>query len=112
MKRQKGSLPVSTDPIQERFRHLERLIGNTPMLALNYRYKGKPGRIYVKCEHYSLTGSVKDRMVLYILKKAYQKGAILPTDTLVEASSGNTGIALAARSEEHTSELQSLMRIS
>lgn len=72
------------------------LVGNTPMLALNYIYKGKPGRIYVKCEHYNLTGSVKDRMALYILTQAYRQGDINPNDTIVEATSGNTGIAFAA----------------
>jgi cysteine synthase A len=79
-----------------RFLHLERLVGNTPMLVLKYVYKGKPGRIFVKCEQYNLTGSVKDRMVLNILKNAYLRGAIRPGDEFVEATSGNTGISLAA----------------
>lgn len=81
---------------QERFKNLERLIGDTPMLVLEYRYRGKPGRIYVKCEYYNLTGSVKDRMALHILKRAYEHGAINPGDTIIEATSGNTGIAFAA----------------
>jgi cysteine synthase len=76
--------------------HLWRLVGNTPMLELNYIYKGKVSRIFVKCEHYNLTGSIKDRMALYILQKAYELGTIKKTDTIVEASSGNTGIALSA----------------
>ena len=66
------------------------------MLALHYRYRGEPGCIYVKCEHYNLTGSLKDRMALYILQKAYEQGSICPGDTIVEATSGNTGIAFAA----------------
>jgi cysteine synthase A len=66
------------------------------MLELQYNYKGKPGKIYVKCEHYNLTGSVKDRMALYILHQAYKEGMIKPTDTIVEATSGNTGISFAA----------------
>ena len=81
---------------QSQFTNLDKLIGNTPMLALEYRYKGKPGCIYVKCEYYNLTGSVKDRMVLHMLKRAYANGAIKPDDTIVEATSGNTGISLAA----------------
>ncbi|TDW97267.1 PLP-dependent cysteine synthase family protein [Dinghuibacter silviterrae] len=82
--------------IEETFRPLWHLVGNTPMLELDYLYKGQAGRIYVKCEHYNLTGSVKDRMALYILYKAYREGRIQPGDTIIEATSGNTGIAFAA----------------
>jgi cysteine synthase len=81
---------------EERFRALWHLIGNTPMLELQFLYRGEPGRIYVKCEHYNLTGSIKDRMALYILDKAYRCGEIHPGDTIIEATSGNTGIAFAA----------------
>lgn len=76
--------------------HLWHLVGNTPMLKLCYTYKGRTGAVYVKCEHYNLTGSIKDRMALYILHKAYQNGKIKPEDVIVEATSGNTGIAFAA----------------
>lgn len=79
-----------------RLNSLWQLVGNTPMLELNYTYHGQEGRIFVKCEHYNLTGSIKDRMALYILHKAYELGHIQPTDTIVEATSGNTGIAFAA----------------
>jgi cysteine synthase len=79
-----------------KFKHLRCLIGNTPMLELTYRYKGKEGRIFVKCEHYNLTGSIKDRMALYILDKAYEHGLIKPGDCIVEATSGNTGISFSA----------------
>jgi cysteine synthase A len=71
-------------------------VGNTPMLEVHFRFRGQPGRIYVKCEHYNLTGSLKDRMALYILQKAYESGSIQPGATIVEATSGNTGIAFAA----------------
>ena len=80
----------------EKFRHLWHLVGNTPMLELKYIYNGIAGRIFVKCEHYNLTGSVKDRMALYILYQAYKHNKINPTDIIVEATSGNTGIAFAA----------------
>lgn len=66
------------------------------MLEIKYRYRNKPGSIFVKCEHYNLTGSIKDRMALYILQQAYQNASIKPGDTIIEATSGNTGIAFAA----------------
>jgi len=72
------------------------LVGNTPMLRLDYQCNGLPDSIYVKCEHYNLTGSVKDRMALHILQRAYAEGRIASGDTIVEATSGNTGIAFAA----------------
>jgi len=81
---------------EKKFERLWHLVGNTPMLEIHYTYRGKPGKLYAKCEHYNLTGSVKDRMALYILFQAYRKGAIKPTDIIVEATSGNTGIAFAA----------------
>jgi cysteine synthase A len=85
-----------TDILAEKFEHLWHLVGNTPMLELHYNYKNKAGKIYVKCEHYNLTGSVKDRMALNIMYEAYCSGAINPGDTIIEATSGNTGIAFAA----------------
>jgi cysteine synthase A len=80
----------------DKFSHLWHLVGNTPMLELQYHYRGNPGRIYVKCEHYNLTGSIKDRMALYILQKAYENQTLRCHHTIVEASSGNTGIAFSA----------------
>lgn len=85
-----------TDVLAGKFEHLWHLVGNTPMLELHYNYKNKAGKIYVKCEHYNLTGSVKDRMALNIMYEAYCSGAINPGDTIIEATSGNTGIAFAA----------------
>lgn len=84
------------EAIEAKFNHLNKLIGNTPMLKLNYTYKGKKGFIYVKCEHYNLTGSIKDRMALHTLYLAYQEGRIQPGNQIIEATSGNTGIAFAA----------------
>ena len=89
-------LPEISENLENKFSHLWHLVGNTPMLELKYIYSGKPGSIYVKCEHYNLTGSVKDRMALYILYQAYKNGKIKPSDIIVEATSGNTGIAFAA----------------
>jgi cysteine synthase A len=87
----------SLDPaLQKKFMHLWDLIGDTPMLEIKYRYKNITNSIYVKCEHYNLTGSIKDRMALYILEQAYKNGKIKPGDIIVEATSGNTGISFSA----------------
>ncbi|MCW2263094.1 MULTISPECIES: PLP-dependent cysteine synthase family protein [Sphingobacterium] len=82
--------------LDSRFKHLWCLVGNTPMLELQYNYKGKAGKIYVKCENYNLTGSIKDRMALYIMYKAYMNCQIQPDDVIIEATSGNTGISFSA----------------
>ena len=82
--------------LNQKLINLWHLVGNTPMLEIYYIYQGKPGKLYVKCEHYNLTGSVKDRMALYILSKAYQQGMIRSGNTIIEVTSGNTGIAFAA----------------
>jgi cysteine synthase A len=81
---------------QRKFERLWNMIGNTPMIEIRYSYKGTLRSVYAKCEHYNLTGSIKDRMALYILEKAYRQGAIKPGDRIVEATSGNTGISFAA----------------
>lgn len=84
-------------PLARKFRHLWHLVGNTPMLEIKYSYQGSaPRSVYVKCEHYNLTGSIKDRMALYILEQAYKEGKIKAGDTIIEATSGNTGIAFSA----------------
>lgn len=81
---------------EQKFHHLWHLIGNTPMIELVYRFKGNQRRIFVKCEHYNLTGSIKDRMALYILQQSYRDKNINPPDIIVEATSGNTGISFSA----------------
>jgi cysteine synthase A len=88
-----ASLP---EKLESKFRHLWGLVGNTPMLEIAYKYKDECRKIYVKCENYNLTGSIKDRMALYILQQAYRQNKITPGDTIVEATSGNTGIAFSA----------------
>jgi cysteine synthase A len=80
----------------DRFNNLKHMIGNTPLLAVHFTCKGTPRVIYAKAENVNLTGSIKDRMAFYILKKAYQEEQIQPGDTIVEATSGNTGISFAA----------------
>jgi cysteine synthase A len=75
---------------------LNSLIGNTPLFEIEFLFKGKPGRIYAKAEYLNMTGSIKDRMALHIMREAYRKEIIKPGDRVVEATSGNTGIAFAA----------------
>ncbi|MBI3130488.1 MAG: cysteine synthase family protein [Acidobacteria bacterium] len=78
------------------FQELARLVGNTPLLALELDFRGSRRRIYAKAEHYNLTGSIKDRMALHILRTAVEDGALRPGAPIAEATSGNTGIAFAA----------------
>ena len=75
---------------------LRRLIGNTPLLAIQYSWRGHARTVYAKSEQLNLTGSIKDRMALHIVEEARRDGRLLPGDTIVEATSGNTGISFAA----------------
>ncbi len=73
-----------------------KLIGNTPLIKINYEYKGIQKSIYTKLEYYNLTGSIKDRVAYYIIKNAKKRGDLKEGMPIIEATSGNTGIALAA----------------
>lgn len=75
---------------------LNNTIGNTPMIKINYEYKGKEKYIYTKLEYYNLTGSIKDRVAYYIINNAIKSGKLKEGMPIIEATSGNTGIALAA----------------
>lgn len=79
-----------------KFDDIEPLVGNTPLLELSFRYRGEMRKIYAKAEYYNYSGSIKDRVALHVLKKAYESGQIKPGDTIAEATSGNTGIAFSA----------------
>lgn len=76
--------------------YVENLIGNTPLLAIHFKFRGERRTIFAKAEHLNLSGSIKDRMALHILKEAYRTGQIKKGDMIVEATSGNTGISFAA----------------
>src|ERR671937_805347 len=70
-------------------------IGHTPLVELK-RLSPKPGvRIYAKLEGYNPTGSVKDRVARAMIEDAEERGAISPGQTILEPTSGNTGISLA-----------------
>ena len=72
------------------------LVGNTPMIKINYEYNGKNKYTYTKLEYYNLTGSIKDRVAEYIIKNALKSGKLKKGMPIIEATSGNTGIALSA----------------
>ena len=82
--------------IERRLTSIARMIGNTPMLAIECRFRGTRRVVHAKAEYFNLTGSIKDRMALHILRRAYSERRIQPGDTIAEATSGNTGISLAA----------------
>jgi cysteine synthase A len=89
-------VPHLACPAQRRLTSLSEAIGNTPMFAITYRFRGRTGTIHAKAEHLNLTGSIKDRMALHVLRTAYAAGLLHQGDTLAEATSGNAGIAFAA----------------
>ena len=71
------------------------LIGNTPMVRINKLTEKDDATIYAKLEWYNIGGSVKDRMALYLIENAETAGKFNDDKTILEATSGNTGIALA-----------------
>jgi cysteine synthase A len=75
---------------------LARAVGNTPLLAIRCRFRGRERTVYAKSEQLNFTGSIKDRMALHIIAEGYASGHLHPGDTIAEATSGNTGIAFAA----------------
>ncbi len=81
---------------QKKFEQLKRLVGNTPLIKINYCYKGEVKYAYIKAEWYNLSGSIKDRVAYYILKNAYETGTINEKTPICEVTSGNMGISIAA----------------
>ena len=70
-------------------------VGNTPLVEIS-RMSPKPGvRIFAKLEGHNPSGSIKDRVALYLVREAEERGELTPGRTLVEASTGNTALALA-----------------
>jgi len=74
---------------------IEQFVGNTPLVQLQRLPGDSSNQILVKLEGNNPAGSVKDRPALSMISRAEQRGEIKPGDTLIEATSGNTGIALA-----------------
>lgn len=82
--------------VLNKFQNLDGVVGNTPLLEINFLYKGQKRRVFAKYEAMNLSGSIKDRVAKYILEKAYKKDKIKETDVIAEATSGNTGISFSA----------------
>ncbi len=78
---------------------LNDLIGNTPVVNISSLTKKKDVKIFAKIEGLNPTGSIKDRIAQYMLNKAESEGAISPGQTILEPTSGNTGIALALQAK-------------
>jgi cysteine synthase B len=77
------------------WKHIEDFVGNTPLVALKRMPGETSNTILLKLEGNNPAGSVKDRPALSMIRRAEARGEIKPGDTLIEATSGNTGIALA-----------------
>ena len=75
---------------------IDKLIGNTPLIKITYRYCGQIKSVYAKLESFNYTGSIKDRVVYHIIKKSKELNLLKDNMPIVEATSGNTGISLAA----------------
>ncbi len=73
-----------------------KVIGKTPMIKINYKRRQEIKQVYVKLEYFNLTGSIKDRVAYYMIHQAKKRGELKEGMPIVEATSGNTGIALAA----------------
>ena len=84
-----------SDSEPQQFPTLEQFVGNTPLVRLQRLTAGRNNTILVKLEGNNPGGSVKDRPALSMIQHAEERGDISPGDTLIEATSGNTGIALA-----------------
>lgn len=76
--------------------NIGKLIGNTPMIKIDYEYENRKGSIYSKLEYYNYSGSIKDRIASYIIQKERENGNLKECQSIVEVTSGNTGISFSA----------------
>ena len=79
-------------------KHAYELVGNTPLIELTNIQKdyGLCAKLFAKVESHNPAGSVKDRVALNMILDAEEKGVLLPGATIIEPTSGNTGIGLAS----------------
>ncbi len=80
----------------KRIRGLSCMIGNTPLLEIEYINNGLTRKVYAKAENLNMTGSIKDRMAFHILESGYKMGVLKKGGRIIEATSGNTGISFCA----------------
>ncbi len=75
---------------------IKKLVSSTPMIEITYKFKNKIKKVYAKCEWFSLTGSVKDKVAFQILTTAFKNKQLKEGDKIVEVSSGNMGLSICA----------------
>ncbi|MCJ7740884.1 cysteine synthase A [Candidatus Microgenomates bacterium] len=78
-----------------KYQNILETIGNTPLVKINHIAPENRAEIYAKFEALNPSGSIKDRMALYMVKQAEKRGILKPGVTIIEATTGNTGIAFA-----------------
>jgi len=104
-----GLPPLQNKPCGGRYGDIIQSIGNTPLIELR-RLSPKPGvRIWAKMESRNPTGSVKDRVARSLIEDAEERGLIAPGQTILEPTSGNTGIALAMIAQHKGYKLKVVM---
>ncbi len=81
---------------QKKLSGLNGIIGDTPMFKIDFKYRGQDRSVYAKAEFFNLTGSIKDRCAYHIISDAYESDSLRSDMTIMEATSGSTGIAFAA----------------
>ena len=77
------------------YRNILDTIGNTPLVPINHMSPNPAVEIWAKLEGFNPTGSIKDRIALAMVEQAEADGSLTPGKTIIEATSGNTGIGLA-----------------
>lgn len=82
-------------PVKKIYDNILETIGNTPMIKMNNITKDLPGTILAKVEYFNPGHSVKDRMALQMIENAEKEGLLKPGGTIIECTSGNTGMGLA-----------------
>jgi len=77
------------------YENITEVFGNTPLVRLNKITDGAPAQVFAKLEFYNPSSSVKDRLGIAMINEAESSGELKPGGTIIEATSGNTGISLA-----------------